>query len=128
MKGEQPPALRAATGAFCRVLLDEILPPIRLAARHHGYAVAVHGSLKRDIDLVAIPWREHNVSMPDELVAAICGAVAGVVGRCIRHSTSTQKPHGRVAYTLVHGGFIAEIDLSVFPPLENDDKSSEKAV
>lgn len=118
MKGEQPPALREATGAFCQVLLDHILPPMRLVARERGYAITVHGSLKRDIDLVAVPWREHNVDQPDELVKHLCGAVASVLGRCMRHSDASQKPHGRVAYTLVHGGFLAEIDLSVFPPIE----------
>lgn len=116
-KRDQPDAIREATGAFCRTLLDAILPSIRLAARHHGYAVAVHGSLKRDIDLVAVAWREHNVSAPDELVRAICGAIGGITGNCLRMSDSTQKPHGRIAYTLIHGGFIGEIDLSVVPPL-----------
>lgn len=113
-KHHRSAAIREATGAFCRSLLDAILPPIREAARHHGYAVAVHGSLARDIDLVAVPWREHNVSEPDELVRAICGAIGGVTGNCLRHAEASQKPHGRVAYTLIHGGFIGEIDLSVF--------------
>jgi len=30
----------------------------------HGYALAVHGSLARDFDLVAIPWAE-TVSAPE---------------------------------------------------------------
>jgi hypothetical protein len=121
MRGARPmrddsPALRAATGAFCRSLLDAILPAVRLAARHCGYAVAVHGSLSRDIDLIAVAWREHHVSSPDDLVKAVCGAIAGVTGSCLRQSDSTSKPHGRIAYTLIHGGFIGEIDLSVIPP------------
>lgn len=116
VKRDQTEAIREATGAFCRSLLDAILPPIRIAARHHGYAVAVHGSLKRDIDLVAVAWREHNVSTSDELVKAICGAISGVTGNCLRMADSSAKPHGRIAYTLIHGGFIGEIDLSVIPP------------
>jgi hypothetical protein len=115
-KSHRAPAIREATGAFCRSLLDAILQPVREVARHHGYAVAVHGSLARDIDLLAVPWREHNVSEPDELVKAICGAIAGVTGSCLRQADSTAKPHGRVAFTLIHGGFIGEIDLSVIPP------------
>ncbi|WP_018456787.1 hypothetical protein [Bradyrhizobium sp. WSM4349] len=116
MSRTDAPALRAATGEFCRSLLEAILPAVRLTARHHGYAVAVHGSLSRDIDLIAVAWREHNVSDPDELVRAICGAIAGVTGSCLRQADSTKKPHGRVAFTLIHGGFIGEIDLSVIPP------------
>lgn len=114
-KTHRSPAVREATGAFCRSLLDAILPPIREVAHNHGYAVAVHGSLSRDIDLVAIPWTE-VADTPDVLVQAIAGALSGILGRCHRMQGETAKPHGRIAYTLVHGGFIGEIDLSVFPP------------
>lgn len=107
--------MRKATKAFAVTLLDDILPPIREVARELGYSVAVHGSLARDIDLVAVAWIEH-AREPDELVKAICGAIAGVLGRCTRMHASTEKPHGRIAYTLIHGGFISEIDLSVIPP------------
>lgn len=115
MKNPMNPALREAHGAYCRALLDAILPAIREAARFHGYAVAVHGSLKRDIDLVAIAWTDQAIA-PDEIVKVICGAVGGVLGNCVRMADHTVKPHGRVAYTLIHTGFGAEIDLSVIPP------------
>ena|ERR1044071_8613234 len=114
------PALREATKAFCTSLLSQIIDPMRLAARHHGYAIAVHGSLARDIDLIACPWREHNVSPPDELVKALCGAIGGITGSCLRQSEKTDKPHGRIAYTLIHGGFIGEIDLSVMPSITKE--------
>lgn len=115
MKDPQNLAVRRATHAFCTALLEEILPAIRTVARFHGYAVAVHGSLSRDIDLVAIAWVEH-AHPAEELVKAICGAIAGVTGNCLRQSAVTEKPHGRLAYTLIHTGFIGEIDLSVIPP------------
>lgn len=119
------PALREATKAFCTTLLNSIIEPVRLAARHHGYAIAVHGSLARDIDLIACPWREHNVSSPDDLVKVLCGAIGGVTGSCLRQSERTEKPHGRVAYTLIHGGFIGEIDLSVMPILASVKNTGE---
>jgi hypothetical protein len=34
----------------------EILPVIREVARSCGYAIAVHGSMQRDLDIVAVPW------------------------------------------------------------------------
>ena len=114
-------------GAYNRALLDLILPPMRRAAKDKGYAITVHGSLNRDIDLVAVPWREHNVSDPDQLVIALCGAVAAVTGRCNfmrsrdENSSSlmnwTDKPHGRRATTLLVwcGQNSADIDLSVMP-------------
>jgi hypothetical protein len=109
------PAIREAQGAFCQSILDSILPAIREAARFQGYAVAVHGSLKRDIDLVAVAWADHACTA-DELVTVIQGAVGGILGNCLRMSESSKKPHGRVAYTLIHPGFCGEIDLSVIPP------------
>lgn len=110
------PAIREATGAFIESILSAILPAIRVAARQKGYAVAVHGSLKRDIDLVAIPWAPPTAtSTQEELVDAVCGAVAGVLGACHKHSAS-DKPHGRKAWTLIHRGFVGNIDISVMPP------------
>lgn len=117
MKNEIP-AIREATGAFCRSILDAILPAIRTAARHKGYAVAVHGSLKRDIDLIAIAWTDQAIPA-DELVRAIQGAVGGVLGNCVLMGEPGMKPHGRIAYTLIHPGFAGEIDLSVIPPRDS---------
>lgn len=109
-------AIREATGAFNDSLLQSILPAIRTAAKACGYAVAVHGSLKRDIDLIAVAWTEQADSAED-LVKAVCGAVSGVLGRCHRLGKEpTPKPHGRVAFTLIHPGHIGELDLSVIPP------------
>jgi hypothetical protein len=109
------PAIREATGAFCRSILDSILPAVREAAKFKGYAVAVHGSLKRDIDLIAVAWTDQAYPV-DDLVRAIQGAIGGVLGNCLLLGEPGQKPHGRIAYTLVHPGFAGEIDLSVIPP------------
>lgn len=108
-------AIREATGAFCRSILDSILPPVREAARFKGYAIAVHGSLKRDIDLIAVPWTDQAESAAN-LVEAIRGAVCGILGNCIMIGEPGEKPHGRIAYTLIHPGFAGEIDLSVVTP------------
>lgn len=111
------PAIREATGAFCRSILDSILPAIREAARFQGYAIAVHGSLKRDIDLVAVAWTD-QARPPEELVRVVQGAVGGILGNCLRLAEPAMKPHGRIAYTLIHPGFAGEIDLSIIPPQE----------
>ena len=47
----------------------EILRPLRKQARSMGYALAVHGSMARDLDLVAVPWVE-SAADPIELVEA----------------------------------------------------------
>ena len=41
MAPNEIPAIREATGAFCRSILDAILPAVREAARFKGYAETV---------------------------------------------------------------------------------------
>lgn len=84
-------------------------------AQRHGYALAAHGSLQSDFDLVAIPWVEncsdaHAIKneFVDYLNVAICLFGTGVDG------TPELKPHGRQAWNL-HLGNSAKIDLSVMP-------------
>lgn len=110
-------------GAYNRALLDLILPPMRRSAQDAGYAITVHGSLNRDIDLVAIPWREHQVAEPDRLVTLLCGAIAGVTGRCNFERDWADKPHGRRAKILMAwcGENSANIDLSVVPMIGKAD-------
>lgn len=107
------PVQREAMGAYIAVVLESLLPPLRLAARGCGYAITVHGSLKRDIDLVAIPWVS-NAQAPDKLLERLCGVIAGVLGRATILGDETDKPHGRKQFTIVTCGE-AEIDLSVMP-------------
>lgn len=105
-------------GAYNRALLDLILPPMRRAAKDAGYAITVHGSLNRDIDLVAIPWAEHNVWTADALIVSLLGAMRGVVGRAHCHDKDwVNKPHGRRAKTLLVwcGENSGTLDLSVMP-------------
>jgi len=35
---------------------QELIEPLKEVARSHGYALAVHGSMTRDFDLIAVPW------------------------------------------------------------------------
>lgn len=119
-------------GAYNRALLDLIIGPMRRMAKDMGYAITFHGSLNRDIDLVAVPWREHNVADPDTLVVRLCGAIGGVTGRCNFYSNNqnefrpdsivkwTEKPHGRIATTLMVwcGQNSGDLDLSVMPTIE----------
>lgn len=116
--------LRSAQRAFIQQFLAEILPPIRLAAKGEGYAIAVHGSLERDIDLVAIPWTE-GAREPGLLLQHIRGILAGATGRCYFSAEPTAKPHGRRAWSFHHGGFHADIDLSVTPLFQKENADDE---
>lgn len=65
-----------------------LLPALTRAAKSNGYALAVHGSMRRDLDLVAVPWPGTQ--------------------------DPAQKPHGRLAWA-IHLGGGPYIDLSVMP-------------
>lgn len=53
------------------------LDAIREAAKSCGYAIGVHGSLKRDLDLIAVSW-VISYSDADTLVRAIHRAACGL--------------------------------------------------
>ena len=107
--------------------VDILLPALREVARRFGYALAVHGSLEWDIDLVAVPWCENA---PDGLVEAIFLAVNAIEGWVTWPGGWTEKetwpapvgslpnpdrkPHGRLGYSIILGGG-PYIDLSVMP-------------
>lgn len=82
----------------------------RCIAWSEGYALAMHGSFTRDLDLIAIPWAD-NICTPEKLVARIADATDLKV-----HKEATKKPHGRLAYTLFFKGFSDPrwVDLSIF--------------
>lgn len=76
--------------------------------RKHGYALAVHGSMARDFDLVAIPWIEAP-SDPDTVVSEITTTLA--VNHVGEPSTML---HNRLCYTLaMYGEFF--FDFSFIP-------------
>lgn len=108
------PVIKRATRAFVDQFLAEVLPDLTLAARGCGYALAVHGSLARDIDIIAIPWTE-RADDADFLLQRLCGSLAGKVGRAISEHAWTDKAHGRRAKTIILPGMCPEIDFSVMP-------------
>jgi hypothetical protein len=83
-------------------------------ARQLGYAIGVHGSQLRDVDLIAAPWTDEAVPAR-ELVESIAYALPGIVG----HQEPERKPHGRLGWTIVpryRWGIDAwYVDISVMP-------------
>lgn len=70
-----------------------IMPKIREAAKKCGYAIGLHGSMRRDLDLIAIPWI-NEFSDKDTLANAIQRAACGLESSS--HSWEA-KPNGRLA-------------------------------
>lgn len=112
--------------AECVATQKAIMPAIKRNARKMGYAVAIHGSQLRDIDLVAIPWTDNALSAKS-FVRYLYKVVALVnpKGRVFMSPSSglkpSQKPNGRQAWS-IHIGWHTYIDLSVMPRISKNGK------
>lgn len=101
-------------------------PELVRIAKNHGYALAIHGSMTRDFDLIAVPWTsEAKEAQPmiDEMKTAIGGVyvhheVDHEVDHIVKDGNPSEKPHGRRAWSihLTNNGCDGPyIDLSVMP-------------
>lgn len=100
---------------------DALIPALRFIAYRCGYAIGVHGSLKTDIDLIAVPWRESPVDQ-EYLAEKLRVAAEMIIGTARMREGDpkpTKKPCGRLAWSFylqpegIEGPYI---DLSVMPP------------
>lgn len=86
-----------------------LYPALAEVTREFGYALAVHGSLGRDMDLVCIPW------------ATDAGAPGVVVGAITERFAIKQvgepdtREHGRLVYTVSVAFGECFLDLSFMP-------------
>lgn len=112
--------------ARCRDYAERLIPLLRARARELGYAMGVHGSLARDIDLIAVPW-----SGSPAAAGTLAEALRQVAEREVEWAFMKDdegaatpeyflrgcpgaKPHGRLCWTFfLPGG--PYIDLSVMP-------------
>lgn len=78
-------------------------------SREHGYALAAHGSMARDFDVVAIPWVDHP-DPAESLIDAILDKYAlNQIGE------PEMKNHGRKCWTLSLGFGDTFLDFSIMP-------------
>jgi hypothetical protein len=86
-----------------------LYPELATIARKHGYALSIHGTLARDMDLVCIPWTKQP-SKPDAVIDEITSTFHIVkVGKLERHE------HNRLVQTISIGHGECFIDLSFMP-------------
>lgn len=86
-----------------------LYPQLSEIARKHGYAMAVHGSLGRDFDLICIPWIEKPCE-PIDVVKEITDTFAiKTVGQ------PDMTFHGRERWTVSVSFGECFIDLSFMP-------------
>jgi len=99
------------------ILYIESIEYLREVAKEHGYAIAVHGSMARDLDLLACPWTD-EAKDASTLAEAIRRKLELCTGeKWYGHQSDPGiKPHGRLAYNFVPGcGGGMFVDLSVMP-------------
>ena len=107
--------IQFSKAAFYAVLYSDF----RKAALDCGYALALHGSMARDMDILAVAWVE-DAKTHEELAESIFECIGDTDWKEHYKTTVTYKPHGRVAYTLhIMGDYF--IDLSIIPPFDEDD-------
>lgn len=87
-----------------------MLPGLTKIADGCGYTLLFHGSFSRDLDLVAVPWKE--LMMPWEDMLQLMQEYLGTQERWKRNMIP--RPHERLCFTLALGGG-PYIDLSIFP-------------
>jgi hypothetical protein len=105
-----------------------MVPVVREVAVRHGYAVGVHGTMSRDLDLIAVPW-VINAEPPEVLAAAVKEAIAGYdQARPHFLKNPEKKPHGRLAWSWYFTEQDAKfgtgpyLDFSVMPILTQEEK------
>lgn len=109
------------TREYYRVLIAAV----RQVAYRCGYAIAVHGSLKTDIDLIAVPWREGAISqrLLAEEIRLTAERIIGFAAVRKYDPNPEVKPLGRLSWSFYlqpEGMEGPYIDLSVMPRIPED--------
>lgn len=72
---------------------------IRRCAMDNGWAIAIHGSLASDMDIMAMPWTDKAISF-EKLVCKISRLFSGNELVCNHQIDYISKPHGRIVATI----------------------------
>lgn len=111
---------------MCQEFYGALIEALKYVSYRCGYALAVHGSLKRDIDLIACPWRDTAVS-PDYLIKEIQKTTKAIIGEARpKFGEKTLKGElkhcGRIAWCiyLTHDDSNPYLDISVMPKVEKE--------
>jgi hypothetical protein len=91
----------------------------RCLAWSEGYALCVHGSFTRDLDLIAIPWTDRACE-PSHLVKRLTWESKDVY---LNGDEPSVREHGRLCWTIGFKAFADPrwIDFSILPPNVEDE-------
>lgn len=95
----------------------QALAILRYVGAQCGYAIAVHGSERRDLDVVAVPWVDEARSA-EEFIEALREAFKRYEFTAMHsegdHPLPRKLPHGRLCWPFHFGGG-PYLDLAVMP-------------
>ena len=92
-------------------------------AKNHGYALAVHGSFVKDMDLIAVPWVDFP-SAHETMLQEMYEMIGYDRGKnALPYTSKENKPHGRTSYTIPTGAG-GYVDISItsvlfYQPISN---------
>lgn len=90
---------------------------IKAIGLKYGYNIVLHGSMNRDLDLIAIPWEE---KVGD--ILKMIKEIADTLGGFILSDASREKPHGRFVYVVnINRTIDAKYDGMVTKVIEHTD-------
>ena len=98
--------------AFYACVWDDL----RNAAMDCGWALALHGSLKSDMDIMAMPWVE-DAKSAEEMIKALSDCFTDNIFADRQEVLFNGKPHGRIVYTIsIWSDFY--LDISIMPTIK----------
>jgi hypothetical protein len=89
-----------------------LYPQLAKVFREHGYALAVHGSVGRDFDLIAVPWVA-EAGDPQDVIAACLAKFA--FDKIPGQTVYSPRAHSRIAYKLHLSFGDCALDISFTP-------------
>lgn len=112
------------TAEHCQELYEVLFPALKYTAKSCGYALASHGSLRRDIDLIAAPWRVYPVPAT-RLIDHFENICKAVVGDIVKRDPIgfVKKPCGRLAHNIYltsNYGDGPYLDISIMPVIGDE--------
>jgi hypothetical protein len=101
---------------------------MRKIAHENGWAIALHGSLKTDLDIMAMPWEEG--CKPSDIFVKALANLFETQFPILKYRV---KPHNRISYSLaIFGNFSLDIQMiggdSVEDPNLYDDLGCESII
>lgn len=103
--------LDSKKATYAPAYLVGIYPILATRAKSLGYALALHGSLQRDLDIIAVPWTDEATD-PLHLVAELCAEFDVAPNHPL--DKPEMRPHGRLGWS-VPLWWGAYLDISVMP-------------